>query len=137
MFKVRFHLGRGPYYRYWQITDLKDKDAGPMYINPETSQLVLIDCELYVNEKKANKVYAAGRKDVCGWIKCSHVHWHDTHLSNVINVDNFASIKFNPIIDTNWRISTDYNLNLNNAFFEKLITKGKNVYLPERMSICA
>ena len=127
MFKVRFHLGRGPYYKYWQITDLKDKDAGPKYINPETSQLVLLDCELVCNENKAREVYSRGVKDVCGWIKCSHVHWHDISVSSDINIDGFFNIKFNPIVDPNWRMQgLDYPIN--GLKIDELITCGNKVY---------
>ena len=129
MFKVRFHLGRGPYYKYWQIIDLEDKDAGPKYINPETSQLVLLDCELVCNEEKAKKIYAAGRKDVCGWIKCSHLHWHDLFVSNPVSIDSLERIMFNPIVDPVWRSSKDPTLNMNNVKFDKLITKGNKVYV--------
>jgi hypothetical protein len=127
MYSVRFHLGRGPYYKYWQIRDLKDRDAGPKYINPETSQLVLLDCELVCNENKARKVYSRGVKDVCGWIKCEHVHWHDLSLSNGINIDGFFNIKFNPIVDPNWRINgLDYPIN--GLKIDELVTCGNRVY---------
>jgi hypothetical protein len=127
MFKVRFHLGRGPYYRYWQITDLKDKDAGPKYINPETSQLVLLDCELVCNENKARKVYSRGVKDVCGWIKCEHVHWHDLHLSDPINIDGYSHLSFNPIVDPSWRVEgLDYPIN--GLKLNRLVTYHNKVY---------
>ena len=127
MFKVRFHLGRGPYYKYWQIRDLKDKDAGPDYIKPETCQLVLLDCELVCNENKAREVHSRGVKDVCGWIKCSHVHWHDASVRNPINVEGFSRIYFNPIVDPNWRMDRlDYSIN--GLKIDELITCGNKVY---------
>ena len=127
MFKVRFHLGRGPYYKYWQIRDLKDKDAGPKYVNPETSQLVLVDCELVCNETKARKVYSRGVKDVCGWIKCEYVHWHDLHLSSHINVDGYSHLSFNPIINPSWGMQgLDYPIN--GLKIDRLVTYGNKVY---------
>jgi hypothetical protein len=127
MFKVRFHLGRGPYYKYWQIVDLKDKDAGPKYINTETSQLVLLDCELVCNENKARKVYSRGVKDVCGWIKCEHVHWHHITVHPIINIEMFNRIYFNPIVDPNWTM-TGLDYPINGLKIDELVTCGNRVY---------
>jgi hypothetical protein len=129
MYSVRFHLGRGPYYKYWQIRDLDDKDTGPKYIDPETSQLVLVDCELVCNERTAKKVHAIGRKDVCGWVKCEHVYWHDLHISNPINIDGYSHLTFNPIVDPHWRIKgSDYTVN--GLTTEKLVTFRNKIYCP-------
>jgi len=128
MFKVRFHLGRGKFYKFWQVKDLKN-DTGPFYFNPNTVQLRMEDCTLYVNENKAKRIHASGIKDVCGWIKCRNVFWSDHSLFTDSDFDNFPRLSFNPIVDTNWRISIS-KTSMNNTMFEQLVTKGNKVYVP-------
>ena len=41
MYSVRFHLGRGPHYRMWQVKNLKDKTVEPVYYEPNQIQLHL------------------------------------------------------------------------------------------------
>jgi hypothetical protein len=137
MYSVRFHLARGPHYRYWQIKNLKDKNEAPLYVNPEKNRIVLKDCTLEVNENKAKRVHAAGRKDVCGWIKCRYFFLNDTNLFYSSMLDSFPRLKFNPIIDVNWRIDTNPDFVMNNATFPELLTSGNKVYVAELMSMYA
>ena len=129
MYSVRFHLGRGKFYKFWQVKDL-DNDTGPFYFNPNTAQLRMEDCTLYVNENKAKRIHAAGIKDVCGFIKCRNVFWSDNNLFRDSDFDYFARLSFNPIVDTNWRISISPKSVMNNTHHEELVTKGNKVYLP-------
>lgn len=129
MYSVRFHLARGKFYKFWQVKDLKN-DTGPFYFNPNTAQLRMEDCTLYVNENKAKRIHAAGIKDVCGFIKCRNVFWSDNNLFRDSDFDYFARLSFNPIVDTNWRISISPKSVMNNTHHEELVTKGNKVYVP-------
>jgi len=137
MYSVRFHLARGPHYKFWQIKNLKDKNEAPLYVDPDKNRIVLKDCTLKVNENKAKRVHAAGIKDVCGWIQCSHFFLNDTNLFYSSMFDSFPCLKFNPIVDVNWRIDTNQNFIMNNKTFPELLTSGNKVYVAELMSIYA
>ena len=137
MYSVRFHLARGPHYKFWQIKNLKDKNEAPLYVDPDKNRIVLKDCTLKVNENKAKRVHAAGIKDVCGWIQCSHFFLNDTNLFYSSMFDSFPCLKFNPIVDVNWRIDTNQNFIMNNKTFPELLTNGNKVYVAELMSIYA
>lgn len=127
MYSVRFHLGRGPHYRMWQVKNLKDKTVEPVYYEPNQIQLHLINCELICHENKARRVHAAGIKDVCGWIKCSDVFLRHLRTDPAVDITNWNRISFNPIVDPNWRIN-GINGNFNNAVFDHLYTSGRRVY---------
>lgn len=129
-FSVRFHLARGKHYKFWQIKDLNDKDCEPTYINPNTHQLFLSDCELVCNENKAQQVYARGVKDVCGWIKCKSLYAGDINIFTDTNTNILPRLTFNPIVDTKWRISKNPECNMNNYFVSNIITKGNKCYIP-------
>ena len=137
MYSVRFHLARGPHYKFWQIRNLKDKNEAPLYVDPDKNRIVLKDCTLKVNENKAKRVHAAGIKDVCGWIQCSHFFLNDTNLFYSSMFDSFPCLKFNPIVDVNWRIDTNQNFIMNNKTFPELLTNGNKVYVAELMSMYA
>jgi len=137
MYSVRFHLARGPHYKFWQIKNLKDKNEAPLYVDPDKNRIVLKDCTLKVNENKAKRVHAAGIKDVCGWIQCSHFFLNDTNLFYSSMFDSFPCLKFNPIVDVNWRIDTNQNFIMNNKTFPELLTNGNKVYVAELMSMYA
>jgi len=129
MFKVRFHLGRGPHYKHWQITDLKDKDVQIEYFDPYRYQLFMTDCELVCNEKTANRVYARGVKDVCGWIRCGRLYVSDYSLPPGTNVDSLVRVKFNPLVKTHWELEDRPGENWNNRFVDEIVTCGSRCYL--------
>lgn len=130
MYSVRFHLGRGPNYKMWQIKNLKDRSIAPCYYEPSQVQLHLVNCELICNENKARRVHAAGVKDVCGWIKCGDIFLRHLSTDPVVDVTNWNRISFNPIIDPNWRVE-GIDGNFNGAKFEHLYTCGGRVYVCE------
>lgn len=130
MFSIRFHLQRGLYYKHWQIKDMKHKDVAVEYIDPQRYQLYLEDCELFCNENKARKVYAAGVKDVCGWIQCRDLYVCDPDLHHLPDTSDLPMLKFNPIIDPNWRIEGMFG-NFNGKRFDSIITSGNRCYVDE------
>ena len=129
MFAVRFHLGRGPHYKHWQIKDLKDKDVQVEYFDPMRSWLFMVDCELVCNEKKAQSVYQAGVKDVCGFIRCRNVYVSDPDILPSPSIDTAPRIMFNPIVDPVWRIEDRPGENWNNKKIDEIITSGSRCYL--------
>jgi hypothetical protein len=133
MYSVRFHLGRGKYYRMWQVKNLKDKSVAPVYYDPSKVQLDLNSCELVCNENKARKVYEAGVKDVCGWIKCRRLFLRDVGSNLYTFPENMSRILFNPIVDTSWKME-GYDFSINGWKFSQLITFGRRVYSPDFVS---
>ena len=129
MFSVRFHLGRGDHYKHWQVKDLKNKDVQVEYFDPYRYQLFMVDCELVCNEKTANRVYARGVKDVCGWIKCRDVYVSDPDILRGPNIDSLPRIVFNPIVDPVWRIEGRPGENWNNKKVDEIVTSGHRCYL--------
>ena len=128
MFRVRFHLQRGQYYKHWQIKDLDNKDVQIEYIDPYRYQLFLEDCELVCNENKARRVYQKGIKDVCGWIKCRDLYVSDPDILHGPDTDCLPHIMFNPIVDPNWRIEGSDRL-YNGAKFPHIVTSGHQCYV--------
>ena len=134
MYSVRFHLGRGPHYKFWQIKNLKDKSEAPLYLNPEKFQLYLYNCKLVCKEKDAKRVFEAGIKDVCGWIQCDTFGVYELEHNEPQSIEGFRRAYFNPIVDTNWRVE-GYDNSFNNAHFEELLTSGSRVYLLEEVLV--
>lgn len=131
MFSVRFHLGRGPYFRFWQVKGLKNKDVQVEYFDPYRYQLVLVDCELICNEKAAEKVYARGVKDVCGFIKCSDLYVSDPDILTLPDTDFLPRIMFNPIVKTHWEIEDRPGKNCNGMKIGEIITSGNRCYMSQ------
>jgi hypothetical protein len=130
MFSVRFHLGRGLHYKHWQIKDLVNKDVQIEYIDPYRYQLYLVDCELICNERTARRVYQKGIKDVCGWIKCRDLYVGDPDILVGPDTDCLPMLKFNPIVDPNWRVEGMYG-SYNGKKFASIVTSGRHCYIDE------
>lgn len=129
MFSVRFHLGRGAHYKHWQVKDLKNKDVQIEYFDPYRYQLVLEDCELVCNERKAQQVYARGTKDVCGWIKCRDLYVSDPDILTLPDTDFLPRVMFNPIVKTHWEIDDRLGENCNGMKIGEIITSGNKCYI--------
>jgi hypothetical protein len=130
MFRVRFHLGAGKNYMHWQIKDMQTKEV--FYRDPKNSQLELIGCRLVNNTSKAKKVFAAGKKDVCGWVECEEIICHSggKYLAYFLE-----RLHFNPILNPNWRReSDDGDYVWDNAHFNSLLTDGKTLRVLEEIS---
>ena len=67
MYKVRFHLAKGKFYKCWQVTSPNgDKD----YYDPETHNLFMWGCNLRNQRKTAEKIHSGEHKTVCAWVEC-------------------------------------------------------------------
>ncbi len=126
--EVRFHLGRGQYYMYWQIKIMQGrKKVDEYYYNPAYYQLEMIGCKLVNQPNKAKKVHEAGVHDVSGWVRCEEVI-----INNEIGVDNLEKVYYNPIRDPHWRRESDSNEFIwDNTEYATLITQEKQVYILE------
>lgn len=129
--EVRFHLGKGIHYGFWQIKVMQGrKKLDEFYYNPAYYQLELRGCKLVNKINKAKKVHAAGVKDVSGWVQCDEVL-----VDNEISVDNLEKLHYNPIKDIRWRRESDCGeFSWDDYKFDALITNGKQVYVLEETS---
>ena len=127
-YEVRFHLGRGENYMHWQVKAMCGSNKlDEFYYNPNEYQLEMIGCKLISNTNKAKKVHAAGKKDVSGWVECDEVM-----INNLIEIDNFEKLYYNPIRNPYWRRESDCNEFIwDNSEYATLITNGKQVYVLE------
>ena len=128
MYKVRFHLGRGPHYLHWQVKT----NNSVTYYDPKLYQLELGNCRLVSRPSESNKVFSSGVKSVCGWVECEN-YWvlnTDRHIS--IPVENLERLYYNPIVDPNWKRESDSReYSWNNCRFASLITDNNKLYILE------
>lgn len=122
MIKVRYHLQKGEYYKYWQIKDTKTKDV--KYVHPNDCIITLYNCVLHNNRKVADKIYMGENKDVCSWVKCQ---------SYVFSFDEIPSwcthLRYNPKVLPYWH--TWSGRNIDGFAFDLLHLTPKGVYYNE------
>jgi hypothetical protein len=121
MFDIRFHLGLGQYYKFWQI---KTKDNEPTYIRPFGKYLIMYDCVLKNNRPKSERIFESQLRDVCGFIRCRDYHVIDVGL----DVSNLEEIMFDPKIAPYWRKHNNPDA-YDNMTYDVLTTKGRHVYI--------
>jgi hypothetical protein len=121
-YEVRFHLGAGENYKFWQIKNKKQKIVE--YYDPFKYQLFLYNCELINKPTVANKVHKTQVRDVCGWIKCSEFKIIE---NNQQNRENLKMVVYDPKMDTYWHFENEQN-NIDGKKFNELITVGKRAY---------
>ena len=126
--EVRFHLGKGQYFKHWQIKVVQgSKKIGEFYYDPAYYQLEMIGCKLINKVNQARKVHEAGVKDVTGWVECQEVR-----INNEVGVDNLEKLYYNPIKDIHWRRdSDDGEFAWDDSQYETLITQDRQVYVLE------
>ena len=126
--EVRFHLGKGPNFKQWQIKIVQGGKAVDLfYYDPAYYQLEMIGCKLVNKVNQARKVHEAGVKDVTGWVECA-----DVRINNEIGVDNLEKLYYNPIRDIHWRRESDCGqFAWDNSQYSTLITQDRQVYILE------
>ena len=133
MYRVRFHLQSGKNYMHWQIRGEDDPASEAMYFDPERYCIEMRGCRLINKKNAAQRVHAAGKKDVCGWVECDEyiVHYRKDMEGYL---DNLERLKYNPIVDPHWRRESDEGeFYWDNLGFVSLITNGKNVHVLEEV----
>ena len=123
-YKVRFHLQRGQHYMHWQI---KAWDGTVKYIDPNKYQLELYGCKLINKINAARKVNLAGKKDVCGWVRCENF---DINECGQIDTNYCDKLSYNPINDIHWRRSgDDREFDWDNSEYDYLVTNGNKIFI--------
>lgn len=121
MFDVRFHLGAGKYYKFWQIRF----GQVPVYHNPAMSAIVMYDCTLKNERGKAERVFASQKRDVCGYVRCKN---YTTIAYDSVNVDGHQELMYDPKIAPYWRSSNGPD-NYDGLVFPTLVTVGRRIYV--------
>ena len=91
-YKVRFHLGRGPHYKHWQIRCGKELVA---YVHPSET-LLLFGSKLKNRALTAKRIFEGGPKTVCAWIECDSVARVTVEDSGWSVLDGSDYFQFNP-----------------------------------------
>jgi hypothetical protein len=121
MFDVRFHLGAGKYYKFWQIRF----GQVPVYHDPAKDGLVMYNCTLKNEKGKAQRVFASQKRDVCGYIRCTD---YTSVPYDSINVEGCEELLYDPKIAPYWRSSNDTD-NRDGLSFPTLVTVGRRVFV--------
>jgi len=121
MFDVRFHLGAGKHYKFWQIRF----GQVPVYHDPAKDGLVMYNCTLKNEKGKAQRVFATQKRDVCGYIRCTD---YTSVPYDSINVEGCEELLYDPKIAPYWRSSNDTD-NRDGLVFPTLVTVGRRVFV--------
>ena len=69
-YKVRFHLGKGPNYRHWQVISPKGDRT---FYDPDETFIFMENAKLHNNCKTARQIHAGRNKTVCARITCDNL----------------------------------------------------------------
>jgi hypothetical protein len=121
MFDIRFHLGAGKYYKFWQIRF----GQIPVYHDPAKDGLVMYNCTLKNERGKAKRVFATQKRDVCGYIRCTD---YTSVPYDSINVEGCEELMYDPKIAPYWRSSNGPD-NYDSHTYPTLVTVGRRVFV--------
>ncbi len=116
-YKIRFHLAN----MQWQV---KKSDGITYYINPEEYSLTLYDCKLRNRKSTAIKIKEGANKTVCAWIECERFITRPHYTPDVLYM---TEISYNPRVCP-WWTDNDSSVDLDEAKFDKIITRGKRTF---------
>ncbi len=124
MFKVRFHLAQGRYYKHWQIKNL---DSGELvFVEPHNHNLVLTNCKLINKKGVARSIHNGGGKLVCSWILCTCFEVVDANVSMKSTTD-YKQLRYNPRTAPNW-VDNETGADIDNTRYPVLYTSENRVY---------
>lgn len=112
--KVRFHLGAGDNFMHWRV---EYPNGDVEFINPETTHMVLYDCQLHNQKGVAKRINDGGEKVVCAWVWCESI-------SMRFMVDKGTPVTYNPRVEPNWVFNGK---NADNMKFGRLQTIGNKL----------
>jgi len=121
MFDIRFHLGAGKYYKFWQIRF----GQVPVYHDPAKDGLVMYNCTLKNEKGTAQRVFATQKRDVCGYIRCTD---YTSVPYDSFNIEGCEELLYDPKIAPYWRSSNDTD-NRDGLVFPTLVTVGRRVFV--------
>ena len=125
MYKVRFHLSKGKFYKCWQVTSPNgDKD----YYDPETHNLFMWGCKLRNQRKTAEKIHSGEHKTVCAWVECDmvDVHYKKNPSFKEVDTKNLRKYKYNPKKNLHW--FTSKQSNVDDKELVKMHTNSRALY---------
>lgn len=115
IYKVRFHLQKGPNYLKWQV---RAPDGSVRYYDPKEFSLVMINCKLKNRVKTAQKIHDGADKSVCAWIECEQINVYQEVLStNTLK----GTLSYNPKSHVHWILIYDDYADVMNADNESLL----------------
>jgi len=124
--EVRFHLLAGKHFKHWQIKTLTKgkREYEVSYYDPFQHQIIMFDCELHNEPKKARKVLETQSRDVCGRVRCREF--------SIISADNARThdmrmVVYDPKVLAYWHYENEID-NIDGTKFEELFAVGKRVY---------
>lgn len=120
MYKIRFNLARGKYYRHWQIK--KDKEV--LYFNPLNCSLQFYNCILKSYTGTAEKIFEGGNRKPCAWLVCEKFEVTDNNSQ-----PKEKEILFNPKLAPYWRDSNQKNID--NTEYKKIVSIGSKLYVEQ------
>lgn len=123
MFDVRFHLGGGEHYKFWQIKS----DDSVQYYDRKQYYFIMHNCTLKNQRGTAEKVFSTQKRDVCGYVRCENF---DLFVHNDYGVDHECGdeLLYDPKIAPYWRKENDTN-SYDGLQYNRLITFGRRVFI--------
>ena len=127
-YKVRFHLGKGEYFRHFQVTF---PDGRRKYFDPETTFIYMDNARLYNNCKVAERIHGGRNKTVCSWIECDKLQTQ-SHLGSLFgedpipNADGKIELKYNPRKIPHWLENGE---NVDFKKYSRLLTIDNRVFV--------
>lgn len=118
MNRVRFHLGAGPNFRKWQVTDLANRKV--TYHDPAQVSLRLSGCRLRNRKATARKIHGGASKTVCAWIDCESVEVLPA------TGPRGNEVSYNPRVAPNWR--DHLGKDIDGAGLDAIITSGRAAF---------
>jgi hypothetical protein len=123
MYTIRFHLGKGKHYGWYQvrkyITDAKQGEVVE-YINPNTHSIVMVNCKTHNKINQATKIFNGSDKSPCAWLI-----FESYYVSDVIDAtDN--QLCYNPRVNPYWTMD---NNNVDGHTFDVVTTNSNKLYI--------
>jgi hypothetical protein len=119
MYKIAFHLRNGANFRQWQI---KDASNHATYINPETHDIVMYDCNLRNQKGTSLRIFNGAEKQRGAWVECA--------MYEIVSKDNYTSdveVRFNPRVCPTWVVGGLSEQDGRRIFVIK--TNGRKLYI--------
>lgn len=125
MYRVRFNLGRGEYFKTWKVEQKSPtgKWEKVEYYNTQAFSILLKGCKLHNGKDTAEKIFNGSNKSVCAWIECISFQ----AAPSTGDVPRSPQIKYDPKVAPYWR-DLDGN-NIDNLEIASLVTQGNQVYI--------
>jgi len=132
-FRVRFHLGKGPNFMHWQVSDWghrRKANSNPHrdYYSPETCDIMMYNCVLGNQPSTAQKIFDGANKTVCAWVDCDNleIRYKKDPKYTELDTEGLTRYKYNPRKNPHW--FTDDDNNVDGKTFAILATTERQIY---------